>query len=136
MEFRRRQVKIERTAEDKARLKAVRERFQREKPTPKELAASGEFNPPIRQGEYWELMQAAAALKQAREAAGMTLRELAEKMSMDTGALSRLENGVNGNPTIDTLFRYANSLGKQIIVQVIDLPGGGRKKKHAAGSGS
>jgi ribosome-binding protein aMBF1 (putative translation factor) len=134
MEFRRRQEKIERTAEDKARLKSVRERFQREKPTSEQLAASGEFNPPIRQSEYWELMQAAAALKQAREAAGMTLRELAEKMSMDVGALSRLENGVNGNPTIETLFRYANSLGKQIVVQVVDLPGGGRKKKRAAGS--
>jgi DNA-binding XRE family transcriptional regulator len=131
MEFRRRQANIERTAEDKARLKAVRERFQREKPTPKELAASGEFNPPIRQGEYWELMQAAAALKRAREAAGITLRELAERVSMDTGALSRLENGVNGNPTFDTLFRYANSLGKQIVVQVVDLPGRGQKRQRA-----
>ena len=122
MEFRRRQMKIERTEQEKARLKAVRERFQREKPTSEQLVASGEYNPPIRQGEYWELMQAAAALKQAREAAGMSLREVAEKMAIDPGALIRLENGVNDNPTIDTLFRYANSLGKQIVVQIVDLP--------------
>jgi len=56
MEFRRRQVKIERTEEEKARLKAVRERFQREKPTSEQLVASGEYNPPIRQSEYWGLM--------------------------------------------------------------------------------
>jgi len=42
MEFRRRQTKIERTEEEKARLKAVRERFQREKPTAEQLVASGE----------------------------------------------------------------------------------------------
>ena len=122
MEFRRRQVKIERTEEEKARLKAVRERFQREKPTSEQLVAGGEYNPPIRQIEYWELMQTAAALKKAREAAGMSLREVAEKMAIDAAALSRLENGVNDNPTIDTLFRYANSLGKQIVVQIVDLP--------------
>ncbi len=126
MEFRRRQTKIERTDEEKVRLKAVRERFQREKPTSEQLVASGEYNPPIRQGEYWELMQAAAALKKAREAAGMSLRELAEKMAIDAAALSRLENGVNDNPTIDTLFRYANSLGKQIVVQIVDLPNEGQ----------
>jgi len=126
MEFRRRQMKIERTEEEKARLKAVRERFQREKPNSEQLVASGEYNPPIRQGEYWELMQAAAALKKAREAAGMSLREVAEKMAIDAAALSRLENGVNDTPTIDTLFRYANSLGKQIVVQIVDLPNEGQ----------
>jgi hypothetical protein len=51
-----------------ARLMAVRERFQREKPTSEQLVASGEYNPPIRQDEYWELMQAAAALKNVRKA--------------------------------------------------------------------
>lgn len=61
-------MKIERTTEEKARLMAVQERFQREKPTSEQLVASGEYNPPIRQGEYWELMQAAAALKKVREA--------------------------------------------------------------------
>lgn len=126
MKFRRRQGKTEQTAEDKARIKAVRERFQREKPTPEQLAASGEYHPPMKQCEYWELMKTAAALKQAREAAGVSLRELADKMSMDVAALSRLENGVNGNPTVETLFRYANSLGKQIVVQIVDLPAGSK----------
>ncbi len=51
--FRRRQTKIEQTEEEKVRLKAVRERFQREKPTSEHLVASGEYNPPISQSEFW-----------------------------------------------------------------------------------
>ena len=122
MEFRRRQMKIERTPEEKARLKAVRERFQRQKPSLDELVASGEYTPPIKQAEYWELMKTAAALKAAREEAGISLRQMAQRMSMDVAALSRLESGINSNPTLETLFRYANSLGKKVLVQLVDSP--------------
>ncbi|HEX7377530.1 MAG TPA: helix-turn-helix transcriptional regulator [Pirellulales bacterium] len=132
MEFRRRQMKIERSPEEKARLKAVRERFQKEKPALDELVASGEYTPPIKQAEYWELMKTAAALKQAREEAGISLRQMAERMAMDVGALSRLENGVNSNPTLETLFRYANSLGKKVLVQLVDLPKNAPRKKKSA----
>lgn len=58
MEFRRRQLKIERTDEEKARLKAMRERFQREKPTSEQLVASGEYHPPISQSEFWRRLLA------------------------------------------------------------------------------
>ena len=122
MEFRRRQMKIERPPEEKARLKAVRERFQKEKPSLGDLLATGEYMPPIMQAEFCELMKTAAALKKAREAAGISLRQMAQRMSMDVGALSRLENGVNSNPTIETLFRYARSLGKNVLVQLVELP--------------
>lgn len=132
MEFRRRQMKIERTPEEKARIKAVRERFQREKPSLEELVASSEYAPPIKQADYWELMKTAAALKQAREEAGISLRQMAERMSMDVAALSRLENGVNSNPTIETLFRYAHSLGKNVLVQLVDLPKSRSRKKKPA----
>ena len=120
MEFRRRQLKINRTPEEKARLKVIRDRFQKEKPSLAQLVASGEYNPPIKQAEYWELMQTAAALKKAREEAGISLRQMAKKMSVDVGALSRLENGGNSNPTLDTLLRYASALGKRIVVQLVD----------------
>lgn len=132
MQFRRRQMKIERTPEEKARLKAIRERFQKEKPSLDELVASGEYAPPIRQSEYWELMKTAAALKKAREEAGISLRQMAQRMSMDIAALGRLENGVNSNPTIETLFRYANSLGKKVLVQLVDSPKGSRRKRKPA----
>jgi DNA-binding XRE family transcriptional regulator len=128
MEFRRRQVKIDRTPEEKARLKAIRDRFQKEKPSLAQLVASGEFKPPIKQTEYWELMQTAAALKKAREEAGISLRQMAQRMSVDVGALSRLENGANSNPTIETLFRYASALGKTVVVQLVDTPASGEAR--------
>ena len=47
---------------------------------------------------------------------------LAERTGIDRAALSRLENGAQDNPTINTLQRYAFALGKQVLVQVADLP--------------
>ena len=33
---------------------------------------------------------------------------------MDRGAISRLENGIYLNPTIDTLYRYAAAIGAEL----------------------
>jgi transcriptional regulator with XRE-family HTH domain len=33
---------------------------------------------------------------------------------MDRAAISRLENGVYVNPTVDTLYRYAQAVGAEI----------------------
>ncbi len=33
---------------------------------------------------------------------------------MDRAAVSRLENGVYVNPTVDTLYRYAQAIGAEI----------------------
>jgi DNA-binding XRE family transcriptional regulator len=118
--------------EEKARLKAIRERFQQEKPSLDELVASGDYSPPIRQAECWELMKTAAALKKAREEAGISPQQMAQRMSMDIAALSRLENGVNSNPTIETPFRYANSLGKKVLVQLVDTPTRTSRKRKPA----
>ena len=68
-------MKIERTPEEKARLKAIRERFQKEKPSLDELVASGEYAPPVKQAEYWELMRTAAALKQPHARNALSLRQ-------------------------------------------------------------
>lgn len=62
------------------------------------------------------------ALRKCREAAGVSLNDLAERTGIDHAAVSRLESGASENPTINTLQRYAFALGKQLVVQVIDLP--------------
>lgn len=46
--------KIERSPEEQARIKALRERFQRDKPTIEELEASGEYTPAGTMGEVME----------------------------------------------------------------------------------
>jgi transcriptional regulator with XRE-family HTH domain len=102
-----------RTAEDLARYKAIRERFQREKPSLEELVSSGEYNEPLPMGEYLSIRQAVFALKKAREAAGLSLADVAERTGIDKAALSRIETGQHMNPTVSTLCRYAHALGKR-----------------------
>jgi ribosome-binding protein aMBF1 (putative translation factor) len=102
-----------RTAEDLVRDKAIREQFQREKPSLEDLVSSGEYNEPLPMGEYLSIRQAVFALKKERQAAGLSLADLAEKTGIDKAALSRIETGQNINPTVSTLCRYAHALGKR-----------------------
>jgi DNA-binding XRE family transcriptional regulator len=112
--------RIEWTPEDRARHKEIRERFQRERPTMEQLLASGEYVGPIPQGLYRDLRLALHELKKAREESGLSLSDVAERSGIDKAALSRLENGVQANPTVETLFRYAAALGKRLRWQLED----------------
>ena len=109
------------TPADRARHKAIREKFQKERPTMEELLASGEYVGPIPLGVYFELRVALHELKKAREAAGLSLADVAERSGIDKAALSRLENGVHDNPTVETLMRYAAALGKKLTWTLQDL---------------
>jgi DNA-binding XRE family transcriptional regulator len=59
-------------------------------------------------------------LKAAREAKGLSLADLTEMTGMDRSALSKLENGQRANPTIETLVRYAEAVGKRLVVALAD----------------
>lgn len=109
------------SAEDRARHKAIREQFQKERPTPQQLIESGEYLGPISHGVYLSLLAALIELKKAREAAGLSLADVAERSGIDKAALSRLENGVHDNPTVDTLTRYATAVGKRLVWSLQDL---------------
>lgn len=113
---------LPRTADQKNREREVHERFLREQPTMESLVSSGEYSEPMRQADFWALRDALVALKKCREAAGISIAALAERTGIDRAALSRLESGTQDNPTINTLQRYAFGLGKQLVVQVVDLP--------------
>jgi transcriptional regulator with XRE-family HTH domain len=52
----------------------------------------------------------AAQIREAREAAGLTQAELAEKANTTQGTISRIENG-EIVPRLDTLQRIADALG-------------------------
>lgn len=60
-------------------------------------------------------------LKDAREAKGMSLGDLTERTGMDRSALSKLENGQRVNPTVETLVRYAQAVGKRLVVSLSDV---------------
>ncbi len=59
-------------------------------------------------------------LKSERELKGLSLADLTELTGMDRSALSKLETGQRFNPTIDTLARYAEAVGKHLVVTLND----------------
>jgi transcriptional regulator with XRE-family HTH domain len=56
----------------------------------------------------------------AREQAGLSLTDVADRSGIDKAALSRLENGLYSNPTINTLARYAKAIGKRFVPALED----------------
>jgi len=59
-------------------------------------------------------------LKAAREELGLSLSDLTRLTGMDRSSLSKLETGQRLNPTVDTLVRYAEAVGKRIVVSLAD----------------
>jgi transcriptional regulator with XRE-family HTH domain len=59
-------------------------------------------------------------VKAAGSAAGATLTEVAKRTGMERPNLSRLENEAESNPTIATLTRYAEALGKRLFIALAD----------------
>jgi predicted transcriptional regulator len=55
-------------------------------------------------------------LKAERQTQGLSLSDVEEKTGIGRSALSRLENETDLNPTVVTLTRYAEALGKKIVV--------------------
>jgi transcriptional regulator with XRE-family HTH domain len=58
-----------------------------------------------------KLSQFSARLLQERHVLGMTLMDLHDETGITIGRLSRLEKGVDTNPTIGTMVRLAEGLG-------------------------
>ena len=109
------------TPEDRARHKAICEKFQKERPTHQQLIDSGDYVGPIPRDVYFALMRALSELKAARTSASLSLADVAEKSGIDKAALSRLENGVHDNPTVETLMRYATAIGTRLTWKLEDL---------------
>jgi transcriptional regulator with XRE-family HTH domain len=106
--------KSTRTPEEKAKLRADRKRYQRERPTPEQLLAEGGHQNFVPLGGLLLLHQFVALARAKRLRQGLSLAELSELCGIDEAALSRLETGKNSNPTLDTLTRIAAALGNQI----------------------
>jgi DNA-binding Xre family transcriptional regulator len=104
--------KIERTAAEKERLRALRAEYQKTKPTLEDLKARGAVVVPL--GTYLAVQQLVADLRHQRQLQKLTLEQVAARAGMDKAALSRLETGKQPNPTVDSLLRIATALGMTI----------------------
>jgi Helix-turn-helix domain len=114
-------LKVDRTPEELAELKAEREQFSRERPDVDDLLAAGDHEGPYRQGNIMALMSAIAELKRRRDEQGLSLADVSERSGLDRALLSRLENGKILNPTMATLWRYADAVGTQVTLAVEPL---------------
>jgi DNA-binding XRE family transcriptional regulator len=118
----------------KAAIAAARQRAERtrqqlgHKPppsellTPQELADAAPF--------YFVLREYVRQLKEAREAAGLTLADVSARTGMAVESLSRLETGAQTNPTWKTLAAYAKALGRrpQLVLGATATPTSGRAR--------
>jgi DNA-binding XRE family transcriptional regulator len=106
--------KIERPADEQQRHRDIRARFRRGQPSLETLIAGGDATGVVSQGEYLDLREMLVRLKKHREEQGLSLADISKRCGMDRSAVSRLENGVYVNPTLDTLSRYAEAVGVEI----------------------
>jgi transcriptional regulator with XRE-family HTH domain len=70
----------------------------------------------MKSGAYFLVRILIHDLKKVRESAGLTLAAVSKRTGMDQATLSRLENGRQPNPTVDTLWRYASAVGRQLVL--------------------
>jgi DNA-binding XRE family transcriptional regulator len=101
------------TAEESAKYHDVRQRVADELP---ELIARHHE----RVATLDQLGELLKQLKAAREERGLSLSDLTDLTGMDRSAISKLEAGQRPNPTVDTLVRYAEAVGKHLVVSLVD----------------
>jgi ribosome-binding protein aMBF1 (putative translation factor) len=101
------------TPEEAAKYQAVREQVAGELP---DLTARHHD----RTATLDQLQELLRQLRAAREAKGLSLADLTERTGMDRSALSKLETGQRPNPTVETLVRYAEAVGKRLVVSLAD----------------
>ena len=101
------------TPEEAAKYKAIREQVAVE--LPRLVSRHHE-----RTASLDQLHELLMQLKAARETKGLSLSDLTEITGMDRSALSKLETGLRANPTVETLVRYAEAVGKRLVVSLAD----------------
>ncbi|MFO0930537.1 MAG: helix-turn-helix transcriptional regulator [Gemmataceae bacterium] len=112
------QRKTERTPEETARLRELRDWYQREKPSIADLEAQGaEF---ATLGEVVLLRCLADELRKERERQGLTRERLAERLHLSAETLADVEAGTVGTLTLGRLSRIAHALGKQIACSLVE----------------
>jgi ABC-type phosphate transport system auxiliary subunit len=101
------------TADERRRHAEFRDQIAAELP---EIEARARAKLALLKKEGTPLRQVLAALRAERERQGLSLADINVRTGIDKAALSRLENNEDANPTLNTLERYAQAVGKQMVV--------------------
>ncbi len=104
-------VKPKRTAEQQSEEEAIRRQHSA---NPLRQMPAGALN----RQSFAAILGLLARFKAAREGQGLTLAEVAARMGIDPPALSRLETGKMLNPTLATLHKWAEALGRKLELEL------------------
>lgn len=104
-------IKPKRTAEQRAEEEAIRKQHGANPIRQRPADA-------VNQQSFAAVLRLLARLKAVRESQGLTLAEVAQRMGIDAPALSRLETGKVLNPTLATLYKWAEALGQKLDVDL------------------
>ena len=86
-----------------------------------ELKAKALQKPEVREA-YDALAEPYALVREmvlARNAAGLTQAEVAERMATQAPAIARLEKAGKHSPSIDTLRKYARAVGCRLEIRLV-----------------
>jgi DNA-binding XRE family transcriptional regulator len=109
------------------RIAETRKSFQADRPGVDDLLESGDVSEFVSLGEYLSLRDALDSLRAHRKQKRLSLATVASRSGIDKAAISRLEAGLNVNPTLDTLNRYAAAVGVEMTWSIRPLERAGRK---------
>jgi len=107
----------EATEEEKERHRRIREHIQEELLDIKTRARQHLAEAMQRGIAMQHIM---SALKAERVQKGLSLSDMKERTGIERSTLSRLENHQEANPTVSTLTRYAEAVGKKLFVILAD----------------
>ena len=100
------------TTEEAAKYRKMREQIELEKP-----ALIAEINNELAQ--LAELDTVFAELKNCREAKGLSLSDVQELTDIDRSVISKLERVKRTPCTIESVRRYANALGRKVVISLV-----------------
>jgi replicative DNA helicase len=106
-------IRRELTPEEERRWQRARGETEQEK---EEILAKGRRIKAAHNRVKVAVSDALRFLKAERQAQGLSLSDVEKRTGIGRAALSRLENQTEPNPTVVTLTRYAEALGKKLVV--------------------
>ena len=106
-------IRRELTPQEKRRWEHARSEADRQRT---QILAEGRQIKTARNRLQVAIRDALQVLKGERQAQGLSLSEIERRTGIGRAALCRLENDAESNPTVVTLTRYAEALGKRLVV--------------------
>lgn len=102
---------------DRSRLRQLREQIDVEKD---EIIAEGRRHKAAHDTSLARLREVMQLLRDERTRRGLSLADIQARTGIARSALSRLETDSDANPTLTTITRYAEALGKDVKILLAD----------------